>query len=303
MAHPTLEYKPIGLDRSAIRLVHIHGGHYESPIYCEIEEVLLGDEGVPYHALSYTWGPNTFEESINVVDPVDGTVKLLHVTKSLHSALKHLRDPEQERWLWADGVCIDQANLKERAHQVGEMRQVYSEAERVMIWLGDFASDDSGGTTAYDIHMLTQYALWVDKQVINRKTLPSGTELLEEWLCRERRDAFTVDKITQAMQALLQNRWLNRVWVIQEVVSARSAVVVCGDHGTTNSISTRTFALLPYLLGLTPSIQSQSILDVMPLLKGRRTGDWVRHANLQTLLVKFQDSQCSEARDFIYALR
>lgn len=105
-----------------------------------------------------------------------------------------------------------------------------------------------------------------------------------------------------AMQTLLYNPWFTRVWIIQEVVSARSAVVVCGENGYANSISTRTFVLLPSLLGIKPEVQSQSILDVMPLLRGKRRGDWIHVVHLQTLVVKFHNSQCSEPRDFMFAL-
>lgn len=302
MQQPAYKYKPIDLGKTAIRLIHLHGGQYDNPIFCEIEEVLLGDEGVPYHAVSYTWGRNSFEESVNIVDPVDGSVRSLGITKSLFSALKHLRDRVQERWLWADGICIDQNNPKERAHQVSQMRRVYSEAERVIIWLGDFASDDPDDATASDIDVLMRYASRLDKKVISGMTPPFGTKAWEEQLHNEGVSAWAVGKMTTAMRTLLQNPWFKRVWIIQEVVSARSAVVVCGDNGYAHSISTRTFVLLPSLLGIDPDAQSQSILDVMPLLRGQRKGGWIRGANLQTLLVKFRDSQCSEQRDFIYAL-
>jgi hypothetical protein len=35
-----------------------------------------------------------------------------------------------------DSVCIDQANTAERNHQVSQMGQIYSRAERVYLWLG-----------------------------------------------------------------------------------------------------------------------------------------------------------------------
>lgn len=293
------KYKPIDLDKTAIRLLHLLPGHYDSPVYCEIQEVLLGAQGVPYHALSYTWGPNTFHESIHVVDPLDATIQVVHITKSLFSALRHLRHPVQSMWLWADGVCIDQNNPKERAHQVSQMRQVYSEAEGVVIWLGDFASVDPDDTTPSDIGVLMRYAHRLDQKVVSGQVKPTSWQ---DQLLREGPNAWSVAKMTSAMHTLLRNPWFRRVWVIQEVASARSAVLVCGEDGYANSVSTRTFALLPSLLGIKPDVQSQGILDVIPLLGGKRSGDWICGANLQTLLVKFQNSQCSEPRDFIFAL-
>lgn len=299
MLRPTYKYKPIDLDKTAIRLLHLLPGHYDSPVYCKIQEVLLGAQGVPYHDLSYTWGPNTFHESIHVVDPLDAIIQVVHITKSLFSALRHLRHPVQSMWLWADGVCIDQNNPKERAHQVSQMRQVYSEAEGVVIWLGDFASVDPDDTTPSDIGVLMRYARRLDQKVVSGQVKPTSWQ---DQLLREGANAWPVAKMTSAMHTLLRNPWFRRAWVIQEVASARSAVLVCGEDGYANSISTRTFALLPSLLGIKPDVQSQGILDVIPLLGGKRSGDWIRGANLQTLLVKFQNSQCSEPRDFIFAL-
>jgi hypothetical protein len=37
---------------------------------------------------------------------------------------------------WYDALCINQADLAERSHQVGIMRQIYEKADRVVIWLG-----------------------------------------------------------------------------------------------------------------------------------------------------------------------
>ncbi|KAL1653251.1 cell separation during budding [Didymella pomorum] len=43
------------------------------------------------------------------------------------------------RTVWADALCINQDDLSERAHQVTLMGRIYSQAERVVVWLG---SDD-----------------------------------------------------------------------------------------------------------------------------------------------------------------
>jgi hypothetical protein len=39
-------------------------------------------------------------------------------------------------YLWIDAICIDQSNLKERNRQVAQMRDVYTNAESVIVWLG-----------------------------------------------------------------------------------------------------------------------------------------------------------------------
>lgn len=38
--------------------------------------------------------------------------------------------------LWVDAVCIDQENFKERGEQVKIIKQIYTRAARVLVWLG-----------------------------------------------------------------------------------------------------------------------------------------------------------------------
>jgi TRAP-type mannitol/chloroaromatic compound transport system substrate-binding protein len=42
-------------------------------------------------------------------------------------------------------ICIDQATVRERYHQVQLMKQIYSQAERVYVWLGGDPTQIAGG--------------------------------------------------------------------------------------------------------------------------------------------------------------
>ncbi|KAI8225327.1 Heterokaryon incompatibility protein 6, OR allele [Colletotrichum sp. SAR 10_96] len=84
---------------------------------------------MPYEALSYAWGSTDQSETITA------NGQILHVTKNLYSALEHLRQKEN-RILWIDAICIDQTNLQERGHQVGQMSDIYRQADQVLVWLG-----------------------------------------------------------------------------------------------------------------------------------------------------------------------
>ncbi|KAK8005975.1 hypothetical protein PG991_012272, partial [Apiospora marii] len=48
-----------------------------------------------------------------------------------------------KRYFWIDALCIDQANDREKGHQVGQMKDVYEKAERVIIWLGNGSPERS----------------------------------------------------------------------------------------------------------------------------------------------------------------
>ncbi|KAM5344175.1 hypothetical protein ACJ41O_012712 [Fusarium nematophilum] len=123
--------------RCEIRLLEIVSS--AEPVICKLHTVSLLDDP-DYVALSYVWGDSTAKEDIII----DGA--RVSVTTNLKAALQHA----QKHWcsaypesipasmrLWADAVCINQANVKEVNSQVRLMETVYSSAGLVMAWLGD----------------------------------------------------------------------------------------------------------------------------------------------------------------------
>ncbi|KAF8859326.1 heterokaryon incompatibility, partial [Acephala macrosclerotiorum] len=84
-----------------------------------------------YEALSYVWGES---------DPpcwilCNGQRK--SVTPNLGAALRRLRYKEKWRLVWIDAICVNQEDLDERSQQVMLMRNIYSPARRVIVWLGE----------------------------------------------------------------------------------------------------------------------------------------------------------------------
>jgi len=59
------------------------------------------------------------------------------VTRNLHAALNRLRLPDKPRTLWVDAICIDQADVVEKGHQVALMGEIYSKTTRGIIFLGE----------------------------------------------------------------------------------------------------------------------------------------------------------------------
>ena len=55
------------------------------------------------------------------------------------------------RW-WIDYLCINQADLVERAEQVRLMQQVYDRAHEVIVWLGDQSSDSDRAFNFIKLH-------------------------------------------------------------------------------------------------------------------------------------------------------
>ncbi|KAK9416938.1 putative Heterokaryon incompatibility domain-containing protein [Seiridium unicorne] len=113
-------------------------------IDCRLEVTSLLDDDTAiraeiYHALSYVWGDSSNTEPILV----NGST--ISITTSLADALRRVpriwgeiypSRPPQECQLWADAVCIDQSSVDEKNYQVPLMKEIYTEAELVISWLG-----------------------------------------------------------------------------------------------------------------------------------------------------------------------
>ncbi|KAF7557461.1 hypothetical protein G7Z17_g674 [Cylindrodendrum hubeiense] len=290
MALPTYSYKPLDLATDAIRLVYLFKGFVTDPIRCELFETWLHEvEGVPYEALSYAWGGTWRPEEITL----NGcTAK---VTENLHTALQHLRSEHRDRVLWVDAICIDQDNEKERGHQVGQMKNIYANAEQVIIWLGR-----SNGSINLLMDSMNQ---------VHSKAISTGQNWRQSSECWQ--IAWPIvqhqlggthhtelnAQVGEAFQQLLRRPWFRRVWVIQEVASARAASIMCGWK----TISTRTFTQIPPLLKITPDAHTQAVLDVMPGFLRKSTW-WSHRHDLSVLLEKFYHSEANDPRDKVYAL-
>jgi hypothetical protein len=62
---------------------------------------------------------------------------------SLRFAIDQLAAAEEYRqdWFWIDAICIDQQNPDEKAIQVTLMSEIFSNAEAVVVWLGQDTTD------------------------------------------------------------------------------------------------------------------------------------------------------------------
>ncbi|KAI0451710.1 heterokaryon incompatibility protein-domain-containing protein [Xylaria acuta] len=67
----------------------------------------------------------------------------LPVTVNLQAALSRLRDRFMERIIWVDAICVNQEDLKERAHQVQLMVSKFAKASSVYVWLGEAENDST----------------------------------------------------------------------------------------------------------------------------------------------------------------
>lgn len=197
-------YRDLQLCKEEIRLVTILPGEGCSVIKCLLHHAALGPSIPTYDALSYTWGPSYSVCSITL----NGSP--FHVTRGLEAVLRRLRLPNTTRRLWVDAICINQNDEDERGEQVRLMREIYTHAKEVIIWLGD-SSDDSD--TAMEF-----------------LTLASGMSDMKEWLKQSIKQTAegSFKREWRAIFLMLGRNYWKRVWIVQEIACATKLRVLCG---------------------------------------------------------------------------
>ena len=205
-----LVYPPLRGEQ-AIRLVELLPGSGQGDIKCSLKSVSLDSEP-EYFALSYRWGDANNKTWISC------NSQRCDITQDLWVALKRFRRSDMVVTFWIDQLCINQADLDERAEQVRMMQKIYSSAECVYIWLGPEGNDSK---------LALQVLPWLSGVVRKYEDLHSTScvdwnqSLMPEMRVRN-------DKEWKALSDLLRRPWFSRAWVVQEVAFAKNAMVVCG---------------------------------------------------------------------------
>lgn len=112
-----------------------------SLVRCDLSVHRLKKESLTtYTALSYVWEPPS-----NMSGSEDDTLvvngEAIPARKNLLSALRVFRTRKDTTYLWVDAVCINQDDLEEKMTQIKLMGDIYSLAERTVIWLGPAGND------------------------------------------------------------------------------------------------------------------------------------------------------------------
>ncbi|EEU42694.1 uncharacterized protein NECHADRAFT_84187 [Fusarium vanettenii 77-13-4] len=316
------QYSPIPHGKGVIRLLRLLKGFTCERVHCELFEVAAWKPGdITYEALSYTWGTppatttpedDTSRQSMSKdtsskdSEPAEDITleeitiqnrsgpSTMKIKPNLHSALRYLRGENQDRILWADAICINQLDAVEKGDQIGQMRYIYENAEQVLVWLGqgDEMTDKILGSI-HDLHeeASARHDNWKDPKKLLTICGPIFRQRLELTPTNE------YCKQLEALQELFKRPWFQRIWILQEIASARAATIVCGSKSVPGYI----FALMPSILGLEIDDHTQAILDIMPG-KQRSQSWWSDRRDLHFLLKKFAACQATEARDKVLAL-
>ena len=179
-----------------------------------------------YDAISYVWGTDEPSHEI-VINGQKATIRT-----NLHSALlRFRRSPERngsqqtsdrnlQRRLWADAICINQADIFERNQQVQSMKLIFAQARSVLIWLRESVKSDR---LAFDVFKIAQGIFGSRVRITKDEVKRFGRVASSH---RFQRNTWT------AVGDIFKCTWFKRIWVLQELVVAANPLIICGEYKT-----------------------------------------------------------------------
>lgn len=178
--------------RTSIRLLTVLGS-FNGRIHCELSHTTL-EKAPRYYAVSYMWGDDAVMREIFI----DGNS--MYVRDNIWQFLRKVRNAKINRRtpLWIDAICIDQTQNEERNHQVRLMDKIYSQAETVLIWLGQCAEPRN---------CLSDLNNW------------SPPRSACKGRCRD---------LLHPMLNVLHDPYWSRMWIVQEIYLAQEILVLHG---------------------------------------------------------------------------
>ena len=232
-----------------------------------------------YCALSYVWGDQDNDTSDIVITykhgklakawgkvfhsktrrDADSTVYGKTIGSSLAAAFRHLRQKHSPITIWADALCINQEDNKEKTWQVGLMTKIYSNATTVHAWLGPTYNANpvvvDAVAGAFDfIRLVTKRVEGNSKwsSLVNHSSWALACYTLSEsrtWdsvqqdsdfkrLCAmfaaDMRNLLLPGESSKnylfALRCLSQTEYFSRLWIIQEAGNARDLTFHYGER-------------------------------------------------------------------------
>ncbi|RYP44254.1 hypothetical protein DL768_009258 [Monosporascus sp. mg162] len=208
-----VQYTPLDKQTKEIRLIKLlleDGDSRGGDIRCELlQGIPLDQARNKFTALSYCAGSAHETKSLLV------NGKTCNVFANLHHALLECRHfwsqhrPQQELLLWIDQICIHQPDLKERAHQVSFMGDIYRGAEQTLICLSTKDCDGRGFDWMEEI--LAGAAFSKNEYGLELRTF--SAKFFEGW---------------NEFLMILSSPWWSRAWVFQEFMLSKQPIFLYG---------------------------------------------------------------------------
>ncbi|KAI4695490.1 uncharacterized protein J4E84_002117 [Alternaria hordeiaustralica] len=205
-------YKPLPAGEF-IRVLKLQSGETDQGIECSLKIIGIEESKGSYEAISYVWGdPN---------DTVDVRCNGLRVaiTVSLADAFRNFRHTTEPRLLWADALCINQKDDREKGHQVKRMGEVYANAKRTLVWLG---RDDQN--IAIDA-----FAIILEANAYFQDSFLQADQMIHQMVRFTKPYPICMDtKRWLGVKRIFEFPWFRRVWTVQEVAIAKEGCLFWG---------------------------------------------------------------------------
>ena len=185
----------------------------DGSVEMEINKYTL-TEDLDYDAISYVWGsaPALVTVKCNS-EPLLVTSTALDMLHCLHLHQTNTTT----RKIWIDAICINQTDEEEKGTQIPLMREIYSRARTVVVWMGHSTPETDIFFTEFQ-EMRVKLTTWKAKYDADPEC-PSPD--VEE---RPRHG----DAFWGGLSRLLSNEWFRRLWTYQEIVLPSTATLLCG---------------------------------------------------------------------------
>ena len=308
----SFRYHPLTNHESDLRLVEIQHGQQNDDLRCTIytRRSLVSPS---YQALSYVWGDGPRKVPLYLNE------KIFLVTPNLEAALRNIRCSTSEARrkqlpLWIDAMCINQEDSNERDKQVRRMKLIYQQAERVLIWLGNYI-EPCDETYRFDVGRFDVGRVEENSEAKARSAIVLALALKQAPTIQDDSEvSIGLEDITHSqdlqvwaqLSRLFHRPWFERLWIIQELAVSRTAVVLWGRIQTPWQTLERAakFILRPGEALLTPHVRK-----LFPLIGAARITQVslqsmfnVDTTNILTILHNTQNTKCSDPRDRLYAI-
>ncbi|KAM0512083.1 hypothetical protein ACHAPE_009231 [Trichoderma viride] len=237
---------------------------------------------IAYNAVSYEWGNAEAAAQIQINN------QAVSIRQNLYDFLEILsQSAYKDEWLFIDAICIDQGNILERNAQVQRMGDIYRQAQVVLVWLGPATSESDA-----IFNMCETQIVSAEGDALAAISWEGG--------------------VGDALETIYQRSYWTRLWIIQELLLARSIVFFCGPKLTTWSVFRRLprsvkgifyeggLTGMDIKLGSTP--RGRHARSLLSALERRGSKEDQTEQQLYKLVVDFGKAKCLDNRDRVFGL-
>lgn len=300
------QYQPLSSPSTQIRLLELLPGR--GIIQCRLKITELEEAKYTYEPISYCWRAYTRESWLGSTYKekkkqkkirlrVDGAN--FYITENLHGALRQMRLESKARVLWADAICINQEDDKEKSAQVAMMAQIYKGGLRTLAWLGE--ADHRTHKAFKFLKYCAEPLTWDTTSSSSRNesstsdmdsgnSYTSNAPTIFRWL-PALWDYFRNGRLIVSVESIVGRPYFRRAWVIQEIVKSRSVLCMCGKF----VISCKD--LMDGVSEVTADVRGTDSLNALDDIWG-----YLDDYDLMEVVMMASPTQASDPRDKLYGL-